>query len=152
MVDLCFFLILGSMFAVPSSINFAVHIIMYTYYFLAGLGPDVQKKIIFLKPFITQMQMVFISFICINNIINFYFHLYLYVSGYPILNNILTSHWYVSMGAYKIFLNLFLFQIIYFSNLNVQLISVVLERNFIPDTKGTFKSGEICYFNNTKVS
>lgn len=38
--------------------NSSIHVIMYTYYYLAARGPNVQKLILPLKPWITKMQMI----------------------------------------------------------------------------------------------
>lgn len=43
------------------SINCAVHVIMYSYYFMAVFGPTVQKKLESFKKCITVIQMVRLS-------------------------------------------------------------------------------------------
>lgn len=49
-------------------INSFIHVVMYTYYFLAALGPSVQKYL-WWKKYITKMQIiqfaVFIGFVCV---------------------------------------------------------------------------------------
>lgn len=42
-------------------INCAVHVIMYTYYYLSTLGPNMQKILSPYKPIITSVQMVSVS-------------------------------------------------------------------------------------------
>ena len=42
---------------VQACINCFVHIIMYSYYFLAGLGPSVQKYL-WWKKYVTVLQLV----------------------------------------------------------------------------------------------
>ncbi|XP_011704302.1 PREDICTED: elongation of very long chain fatty acids protein AAEL008004-like, partial [Wasmannia auropunctata] len=39
-------------------INSFIHTIMYTYYFLAACGPNIQKAIAPMKPWITISQMI----------------------------------------------------------------------------------------------
>lgn len=46
----------GSMIIIPLFNSF-VHIIMYTYYLLAGLGPEIQKYL-WWKKYITTLQLV----------------------------------------------------------------------------------------------
>ncbi|KYN40507.1 hypothetical protein ALC56_05452, partial [Trachymyrmex septentrionalis] len=41
-----------------SLINCAVHVIMYIYYFIAALGPELQQMISPIKPLVTKLQMV----------------------------------------------------------------------------------------------
>ncbi|KAL6254964.1 hypothetical protein P5V15_014306 [Pogonomyrmex californicus] len=39
-------------------INCAVHVIMYIHYFMAAWNPKLQRMILFIKPFITRLQMI----------------------------------------------------------------------------------------------
>ncbi|XP_017772315.1 PREDICTED: elongation of very long chain fatty acids protein 4-like [Nicrophorus vespilloides] len=48
----------GGMATFAIIINSTIHVIMYSYYFLAASGPRIQKKISWVKPKITMMQMV----------------------------------------------------------------------------------------------
>jgi len=48
----------GGMATFAIVLNCIVHIIMYSYYFLSALGSGIQKKISWVKPKITMMQMV----------------------------------------------------------------------------------------------
>ncbi|XP_076749958.1 very long chain fatty acid elongase 7 [Xylocopa sonorina] len=55
----------GGMWTFPIMPNCIVHVIMYTYYLLACLGPEVQKRIAPWKQYITGLQMIqFIIMIC----------------------------------------------------------------------------------------
>ncbi|XP_034177859.1 very long chain fatty acid elongase 7 [Osmia lignaria lignaria] len=55
----------GGMWTFTIMLNCIVHVIMYTYYLLACLGPEMQKRIAPLKQYITGLQMVqFIIMIC----------------------------------------------------------------------------------------
>ncbi|KAF2894465.1 hypothetical protein ILUMI_11709 [Ignelater luminosus] len=47
----------GGMSFLCLSLNTAIHTIMYTYYLLSSLGPNIQKKMMFFKPIVTLMQM-----------------------------------------------------------------------------------------------
>lgn len=42
-------------------INCTVHVIMYTYYYLTTLGPNMQKMMSSYKPIITSVQMVSVN-------------------------------------------------------------------------------------------
>ncbi|XP_011634278.1 elongation of very long chain fatty acids protein AAEL008004-like [Pogonomyrmex barbatus] len=47
-------------------INCAVHVIMYIHYFMTAWNPKLQRMILFIKPFITRLQMVqFVAIILI---------------------------------------------------------------------------------------
>jgi len=48
----------GGMVSFYPMLNNIVHVVMYTYYLLATLGPDMQKKLAKFKPKITMMQMI----------------------------------------------------------------------------------------------
>lgn len=49
----------GGSFFFPLVLNTFVHVIMYTYYFLAALGPrGPQRAVRFIKKYITQIQLV----------------------------------------------------------------------------------------------
>lgn len=50
--------IAGGMSRFPIIINSTVHVVMYTYYLLASLGPEWQKKIAHWKSKITTMQLI----------------------------------------------------------------------------------------------
>ncbi|XP_076392787.1 very long chain fatty acid elongase 7 isoform X2 [Megachile rotundata] len=55
----------GGMWTFTIMINSLVHVIMYTYYLLACVGPEMQKRIAPLKQYITGLQMIqFIIMIC----------------------------------------------------------------------------------------
>lgn len=41
--------------------NSAVHVVMYTYYFVTSLGPESQKRIAPFKPYVTRLQLVNIA-------------------------------------------------------------------------------------------
>ncbi|KAG8285845.1 hypothetical protein J6590_072087 [Homalodisca vitripennis] len=47
----------GEQFMMIGYVNSAVHAVMYSYYFLAALGPQF-RKFLWFKPYITWMQMV----------------------------------------------------------------------------------------------
>lgn len=48
----------GGMVSMQMIVNGSVHVIMYTYYLLASLGPSVQKSLNPFKPYITRIQIV----------------------------------------------------------------------------------------------
>lgn len=48
----------GGMFSMQMLINGSVHVVMYTYYLLASLGPSWQKVLNPVKPYITRIQIV----------------------------------------------------------------------------------------------
>jgi hypothetical protein len=81
-------------------LNSFVHIIMYSYYFLAALGPSVQKYL-FWKKYVTKLQMLQFAIIII------YFisiavrgcKIHVYVSTYCILNGLL--FWWLFFRFYK---------------------------------------------------
>lgn len=58
----------GEQGSVIGWLNALVHTIMYSYYFLSTLGPEVQKYL-WWKRYITKLQMV--SFVCYQKIHNF---------------------------------------------------------------------------------
>lgn len=59
--------------------NCTVHVIMYIYYLLAAWSPNVRRKISFIKPFITKLQMASINIIYFINksITQYYYTFYL---------------------------------------------------------------------------
>ena len=48
----------GGMLSMQVVINSSVHVMMYTYYLLASLGPSWQSFLSSVKPYITQVQIV----------------------------------------------------------------------------------------------
>ncbi|XP_033228115.1 elongation of very long chain fatty acids protein 1-like isoform X2 [Belonocnema kinseyi] len=48
----------GGMWTFAMLPNCLVHVIMYTYYLLAALGPTIQKKLSPYKPYLTMLQMI----------------------------------------------------------------------------------------------
>lgn len=54
----CFILTLGGMILFSVAINCGVHVIMYSYYFMAVFGSAVQKRLESFKKCITVIQMV----------------------------------------------------------------------------------------------
>lgn len=50
-------------------INSIVHILMYTYYFLAMFGPPVQRKILWFKKSITSIQLIQFVILIVNGVI-----------------------------------------------------------------------------------
>jgi len=48
----------GGMSTFPIMVNSFVHILMYSYYFLAAMGPDIGRKIAPVKPKLTMLQMI----------------------------------------------------------------------------------------------
>ncbi|CAG4986852.1 unnamed protein product [Parnassius apollo] len=60
-------------------LNCFVHIVMYTYYFISGLGPK-YKKYLWWKRYLTIMQIVQFALISLQNIISLFFD-----CGYPIV-------------------------------------------------------------------
>lgn len=50
-------------------LNSSVHVLMYTYYLLSSMGPEMQKRINFIKPTITRIQMFQFVFIAVYALI-----------------------------------------------------------------------------------
>lgn len=50
-------------------LNSIVHILMYTYYFLALFGPTVQRKLIWFKKSITSIQIIQFLILIVNGVI-----------------------------------------------------------------------------------
>ncbi|XP_039313988.1 elongation of very long chain fatty acids protein AAEL008004-like [Solenopsis invicta] len=82
-------------------INCLIHVIMYTYYFLAACGPIVQKTIAPIKRWITTAQMI--QFIVVL----------LYVSHPLILCNKITRIWFTIMLIIHLLINFFNFHNFY---------------------------------------
>lgn len=57
---------LGGMASFPILINSVVHIVMYTYYQVAIMGPQYQKYVIKYKKYVTIIQLVIISLTKLN--------------------------------------------------------------------------------------
>ncbi|XP_050465906.1 elongation of very long chain fatty acids protein 4-like [Cataglyphis hispanica] len=82
---------------IGSMLNSFVHMLMYTYYFLASYGPNVQKAIAPMKQWITKIQMV--QFIIL---ILFFSHNFL-----P--NCKIMEHWVVNLYIFNLIINFYLF-------------------------------------------
>lgn len=54
------FVIAGGMATFYIIVNCYIHVLMYTYYFLSTLGPEWQRKLGYIKPKLTILQMVII--------------------------------------------------------------------------------------------
>ncbi|KAH7931457.1 hypothetical protein HPB52_025656 [Rhipicephalus sanguineus] len=72
-------------------INGAVHVVMYTYYFLSSLGPEVQKYL-WWKRYITQLQLVQFVVLFVHSLMPFFFN-----CNYP------RSHTYITMSQAAFF-------------------------------------------------
>ncbi|KAH7986310.1 hypothetical protein HPB52_025065 [Rhipicephalus sanguineus] len=77
-------------------INGAVHVVMYTYYFLSSLGPEVQKYL-WWKRYITQLQLVQFVVLFVHSLMPFFFN-----CNYP------RSHTYITMSQAAFFFGLFM--------------------------------------------
>lgn len=80
-----------------SMINSFIHVIMYTYYFLAASGPNVQKATASMKQWITKAQMV--QFVL----------LILYVSQNFLPGCKVVEHWIVILFIGNLMINFYLF-------------------------------------------
>lgn len=77
-------------------INGGVHVVMYTYYFLSSLGPEVQKYL-WWKRYITQLQLVQFVVLFVHSLMPFFFN-----CNYP------RSHTYITMSQAAFFFGLFM--------------------------------------------
>lgn len=55
--DVIFIFLLGDQMVICAAINTAVHTVMYSYYFLSAMGPQMQKYL-WWKKYLTRMQIV----------------------------------------------------------------------------------------------
>ncbi|KAL0132104.1 hypothetical protein PUN28_000105 [Cardiocondyla obscurior] len=87
---------------VVTIINSFIHAIMYMYYFLAACGPDIQKAVLPMKPWITKSQMI--QFVI----------LILYASQqFVIPNCTVVSNWVVLLFVVNVVINFFMFRNFY---------------------------------------
>ncbi|CAF4754784.1 unnamed protein product [Pieris macdunnoughi] len=76
-------------------INSFVHIIMYGYYFVAGLGPQ-YKKYLWWKKYVTVLQLIQFTLVGVHSVVSMFFP-----CSYPVIFKLLT------IGYACIFMNMF---------------------------------------------
>ncbi|KAL1414448.1 hypothetical protein MTO96_000852 [Rhipicephalus appendiculatus] len=84
-------------------VNGFVHVVMYTYYFLSSLGPEVQKYL-WWKRYITQLQLIQFVVLFVHSLMPFFFN-----CNYP------RSHTYITMSQAAFFF-FYLFMNFYVKN------------------------------------